>query len=84
MVGEEGEPTRKRGVGHRSSLRRQDSAHTGRYGDTLILPTYKPVVISGVPPPRSPSALAPSTKVPPPRTCWRHSHVVGEILGIAQ
>src|SRR3712207_4437426 len=39
MVGEEGEPARKRGVGHRSSLRRQDSAHTGRYGDTLILPT---------------------------------------------
>ncbi len=58
MVGEEGEPTRKRGVGHRSSLRRQDSAHTGRYGDTLILPAYTPVVISGVPPPRSPSALA--------------------------
>src|SRR5215207_6868033 len=76
MVGEESEATRKRGVGHRFSLRRQDSAHTGRYGDTLILPTSARRHLR-----RASAALIIRSRTvhkgPAAEDVLRHSHVVG-------
>ena len=82
MVGEEGEPTRKRGVGHRTSLRRQNSAHTGRYADTLIPPTSARRHLQ-----RASAALiirSSTVHKGPAEDELRHSHVMRESLSIAQ